>query len=419
MTTRTAVLLGAGASKESGLLLASELSAHLVHKLNEDATSRGEGLVPWLRALNFTYGAMLSHSSGEGFSPLHGVNIERLVSALRLLQQRHSHEAAPFVSLWKEGVKGFRSPRLPDGNHELLLESLRDALELPIKNRPKRSSRQPRKWALASPLEKQIGIIAREATALPSVSVFKEAEGQLLIALAQHLESFKGTHHLDPIGAMARDASGGLDVLTLNYDTTIEAMAKACDVSVETGLLHWRPGHELDFDSRGAKLRLYKLHGSVDWEYLPGENAAVPPVIVERDVAADAEYADEEWEDGEPPMPWVVVGDREKLSTDGPTLPLLRAAEQALSQSRRLVVVGYSFGDNHINFMIRNWMAGDTRRGLRIVDPYWTPRSSVNSFKQDLLTRYGGHSDPNGDSRIQIFKGDAKSQLEPALMRRE
>ncbi|MGJ9406344.1 SIR2 family protein [Nesterenkonia aurantiaca] len=415
MTTRTAVLLGAGASKESGLLLASELSAHLVHKLNEDAMERGEGSVPWLRALNFTYGAMLSHSSGEGSSPLYGVNIERLVSALRLLQERNNHEAAPFVSLWKEGVRGFQTSKLPDGHHEELLESLRDALELPAKNRHKRSSRQPQKWALAKPLEQQIGRIARKATALPSANVFKEAESQLLIALSQHLESFKGTDHLDPIGVMARDTSGGLDVLTLNYDTTVEAMAKACDVSVETGLLYWRPGHELDFHSRGAKLRLYKLHGSVDWEYLPGENAAVPPVIVERDVDADTEYAEEEWDENEPPMPWVVVGDREKLSTDGPTLPLLRAAEQALSRSGCLVVVGYSFADDHINYMIRNWMAGGLSRKLRIVDPHWTSRSNVNSFKRDLLAHYVGEPDPGLGSRVQVFKGDTKTMLAPAL----
>lgn len=108
-------------------------------------------------------------------------------------------------------MRGFRTSRLPDGHHEQLLESLRDALEFPIKDKHKRSSRQPQKWALAKPLEQQIGRIAKEATALPSANVFKEVESQLLIALAQHLESFKGTDHLDPIGVMARDTSAGLD----------------------------------------------------------------------------------------------------------------------------------------------------------------------------------------------------------------
>lgn len=110
-------------------MLASELSAHLVRQLNEKSMQT-DGLAPWLRALNFTYGAMLSHSSGEGHSPLEGVDIERLVSALRLLQQRQNHEAAPFVSLWKEGVRGFRGPQLPVERHEKLLEALNQALAL-------------------------------------------------------------------------------------------------------------------------------------------------------------------------------------------------------------------------------------------------------------------------------------------------
>lgn len=53
------------------------------------------------------------------------------------------------------------------------------------------------------------------------------------------------------------------------------------------------------------------------------------------------------------------LGDREKLATHGPTLALNFAACEALARATHLAVIGYSFGDAHINAIIRDWLAAD------------------------------------------------------------
>ena len=67
--------------------------------------------------------------------------------------------------------------------------------------------------------------------------------------------------------------------------------------------------------------------------------------------------------------PAIVFGGRNKLTAEGPFLSLLRAFELNIQLCDRLVVVGYSFRDDHVNEYIRNWMNGDPSRTLTIINP--------------------------------------------------
>lgn len=91
MVRRTIVLLGAGASRDAGLPLTSQLAEMLVARFNRQSPR-----LPFVQALNFVYSAMIGHQGEDGSDPLRAVNIETLISAVRLLQQRESHEVAPF-----------------------------------------------------------------------------------------------------------------------------------------------------------------------------------------------------------------------------------------------------------------------------------------------------------------------------------
>lgn len=53
-----------------------------------------------------------------------------------------------------------------------------------------------------------------------------------------------------------------------------------------------------------------------------------------------------------------------------------------LVTTERLIVVGYSFSDLHINETIRSWLATDPRVTLTIVDPYldWAAPKIKNPF---------------------------------------
>lgn len=100
---RIALILGAGASGDAGLKLTSDLARIVV------AGVEGQGPTPSpaVQALNFVYSQMIGYQGEDGNNPLTAVNIETLVSALRLLASRSSHEVAPFVSAWKAGAVGF------------------------------------------------------------------------------------------------------------------------------------------------------------------------------------------------------------------------------------------------------------------------------------------------------------------------
>jgi hypothetical protein len=104
---RTAVLLGAGASRDGGLPITCELP-EVVFRRPAHASDGSSRRPDRLTALNFTYGAMVSHRTREGSDPHEAVNIETLISALRLLRKREDHEVAPFVLNWRE-------PTLPTG----------------------------------------------------------------------------------------------------------------------------------------------------------------------------------------------------------------------------------------------------------------------------------------------------------------
>lgn len=78
---RITLLLGAGASVDAGLPLTVQLAERVLHEANSDSGRN------WVRALNFVYGSMVGYQSEDGSNPLQAVNIERLISAIRLLSR--------------------------------------------------------------------------------------------------------------------------------------------------------------------------------------------------------------------------------------------------------------------------------------------------------------------------------------------
>jgi hypothetical protein len=65
----------------------------------------------------------------------------------------------------------------------------------------------------------------------------------------------------------------------------------------------------------------------------------------------------------------VVFGHRNKLTAEGPFLDLLRAFRRELTSVQIVTVVGYSFGDVHINEYLSQWLNSRSENRLRIVSP--------------------------------------------------
>lgn len=405
------ILLGAGASRDAGLPLTSELAEILVSRINQDARASIARLrgTTGIEELNFVYSAMIGHLGEDGSDPLRAVNIETLISAVRLLQMRVSHEVAPFVAAWKEGALGFaRSGNSSRQYGTEVKRAVSDVLE----------SRSP---FAGDRLAEVISEIAIESASERSSKAYFTLESTLLRAIRDVLTDVQTVEYLRPLADLATAQAGGLDVVTLNYDLTVERMAQETGTIVDRGIERWVPGAPLGFERVDGRINLVKLHGSVDWELVERRaNSARPPEIKVLETEGEAGLEDPNSPPRRTPgLPWIVVGDREKLATDGPTLDLLYAARDALNAADSLVAVGYSFSDNHVNALIRNWMAAAAHRTLTVVDPGWPVLDRErDGFRASIATAYGGsHSDQHSTSnrRIVVLNEPAGAALTRAI----
>ena len=191
--------------------------------------------------------------------------------------------------------------------------------------------------------------------------------------------------------------------------------------------------HTLSFFQPGVEgINLLKVHGSLDefafndghdlLKLVPNDNSASGVISVLRSANDEVRYIDPRWPGG-------VVSARNEIAyadADGEmqflrrtplagafkfqgrsrqTVPneLLSYFTVSLNYLSTLICIGYGFGDQHVNGTIRNWLEGDGSRQLMIVDPgvervptlllHLTPQVElVNLEATDYLDRAGGIS---------------------------
>lgn len=184
--------------------------------------------------------------------------------------------------------------------------------------------------------------------------------------------------YLTPL-AVAGQQPSGLTVATLNYDLSIEQAAARVDMVADTGIEEWLKTGQWGWPERGV--RLLKLHGSINWVWrrIEDDGEELPRDVVEVDETGDTRCA-----------PAVVFGHRGKLRAQGPFLSLLAEFESLLTSLDRLVIVGYSFRDDHVNEIVRRWITDSPSRRLLVVDPawpeggYWPHRDFRSQLKNNL-----------------------------------
>lgn len=377
---RSAVLLGAGASFDAGLPLTHQFAGRLIDLLETDHAPRH----PLVRAMYFVYGAMVGYHSRRGRDPREAVNVETLISALRLLQDRDEHEVAPFVISWNDLNDQLSAPDYAE--HANSLESVIHEI---VRDEYSRGHR----------LEELIRQIAHDVMTSPGDSgLYWELEHAISVGVRRILLSHGPVDYLKPLLDAATGQPGGMDVATLNYDLTVEHAGELADVAVDPGPADPGLGIAPAF-AADAALRLYKLHGSIDLRKEHTEASDTSRMRTVRDTSSE-EFA-----------PRIVIGDRDKLGSGGATLSLLAAFARALENADRLVTVGYSFRDDHINNLIYGWLDGDTRRTLTVLDPSW-PRTSGPWDPRQELTRKLLDAQP---PRIAVVRARTRDGLARAM----
>jgi len=339
--SRTVILLGAGASKEAGVPTTFEATEKLVDRINSGSPRQH----PTAAVLHFVCGALLAYDAADGKSPFSGLDIERVFSAVQLLAERNTLEVSPFVASWHPAV---------------------DALGAPAAAAPASFDHQ---FGAALVRPDSFGEIEGLIAELIDSRVGAGSSGEVYELLADEMVSElrslvattpKEVSYLLPLVREGMK-EGGLTIATLNYDVSIEQAASLAGADFTTGILGWIDSGRWHWPEDA--IRLLKLHGSIDWIWEPTEHRAgqLPHKALSiTDDPAQARGA-----------PALVFGHRGKLRAEGPFLGLLSELESQMSNADRLIVIGYSFRDEHVNELIRRWTYEDISRTICVVDPMW------------------------------------------------
>ena len=147
-----------------------------------------------------------------------------------------------------------------------------------------------------------------------------------------------------------------LDVISVNYDTCIEQFCNVHKLVYQDGFdVYWNPK---TFATEHTDIRLYKLHGSVMWYQSDRGGYIKLPVMTETSKIQliTGERADN-----------LMLYPMQKWDYAEPLLELLVHIKQLLESEKCkfLIVVGYSFRDDHIKKIL--WDAARKNRELHLV----------------------------------------------------
>jgi hypothetical protein len=348
------VLLGAGASVEAGIPATFDMTNEIVSRVGRMAYN-----AQIAQALNFVCGALVAYDTASGKSLYGGLDVERVFSAVELLAERRELEVTPFVSSWHPAVDIWDRQR-PSSSFD------RDLQRSIVEGRLPGAKRT-------------VEELVKAMTGVGSGETYKRLAHQMITELRLIVAS--RPEHLDYLAPLADAASqlGGLWVATLNYDLAVEQIGAIRGVGVDTGIEDWIDARRWHWDSTQG-LKLLKLHGSIDWCWNRAQTEAghMPMRTVERTSEPESEQRD----------PVLIFGQRGKLQAEGPFLSLLAEFEYALAKASRLIVIGYSFRDPHINDIVRRWTRSDQSRTIVLVDPTAPDQSgSEEDFRSELILR--------------------------------
>lgn len=186
------------------------------------------------------------------------------------------------------------------------------------------------------------------------------ALGEAMLDALQHvLEPTKSPDYLQPLFS-----DPPCRIATLNYDLCVEDAASAAAIELGDGIEAWTGGFHWTWGQE--PVHLLKLHGSINWQpvvtTLGGSARTGEPVFSHGPSLRGF---------GSPllEIPGLVFGAQGKLRADGPFLAMLLEFSRWMESTDRLVVVGYSFRDKHINRVIVDWLEQPHRKTLDIIDP--------------------------------------------------
>lgn len=335
---QTTVLLGAGASVDAGLPIATDLTKQIAEAISSDGAVLASGVS---HALNRTIGSIIAHQASNGRSAYAGVDAETVFSAVKMLSERETLEISPFVNSWNDATSSQK-------------KTLPWHWPTEFKN------------ALLSPHENDLEKVFRggvEALTTADPEVYAQVMRSMLWKLQNILQP-TSEDRFDYLNAMFT-LPQPISIATLNYDQGVEIAAARFGHDLDRGINSWDGGFDWTWAKDGAA-RLLKLHGLLDWTLKRLPRVAGDPPFAKAAPVIQVETATPTFH---PSGPAIVFGARDKLKAEGPFLAMLFEFARWMKETEHLIVVGYSFRDAHINIILRDWLQTDKDKRLTIVDP--------------------------------------------------
>ena len=209
--------------------------------------------------------------------------------------------------------------------------------------------------------------------------LFKEARHYIIDAVRKKLflPLPKDTSYLNLFTDAAMDKKVNmLDLFSLNHDLLLEQYFMKNNISVIDGftplnndLRCWQASL---YEKDEPKLRLYKLHGSINWCRVRNkDNPLYSQQIV---IATDPDYAKDKKGNYLTLLDErsFLIGTFNKMleyTAKDIYLQLFCIFRQHLHASSRLIVSGYSFGDKGINSVLINWLLSNENNSMLIIHP--------------------------------------------------
>jgi hypothetical protein len=400
---REMILLGAGASIEAGIPGTYDMTRKIIDIFRNNHNSIG------VRVLDFVIGGLLFKRGMEGADVLSSsVNVEELFNAVQLLADRYKLEASPFVGSWHSVVEELDQIPPPEVSFSKILKAIHKGVAEQVKAAIPQHLYGNAAMMITPSLESDVNSIARGHKGINNLSraiggyisdyikqwtekikettpqnyelerelnklanqIPKPGQGRIFKFVAEQMIQtlieivlIKDTERINYFYPLINHVKkhGHMYIATLNYDNTIEMAAEKIGVTYNTGITEWSQKGKFCFG--GENISLLKLHGSIDWEQgSAGGNHLLNYLEVHSVDLLNKQNFNYY-------RPAVIFGDRNKLTAEGPFLDLLYAFIGALDSTEILTIIGYSFGDPHINAILSRWGNGSRERKFRIVNP--------------------------------------------------
>lgn len=345
---RSAFLLGAGGSMDAGCLSSKQMLASLKNNLLKAAREKGVAK-DFLQIYDFilqslAYQLMLKSGAETKISDLS--NIEDFVAILRQMLDREYIVPPPLIGNWNSKITSW------EHRNEAIFNDFLTFVYDKLVN----------EWTRFD-VEKAKSLLAPIRQLLQSPEPFD------------------------------------FSIFSLNYDLVFESTFNAPNEKlVEVGFSQSRWHGDFENPQNPAKIRLYKLHGSVNWFF---------------------DQEEEEVKEGihDEVRPLIVFGSGPKIQSYDPFLTLLSRFREKLKEASLFVVIGYSFQDRYINNILIQSLNSGINKKMLVIDPGLDddPMKFI-----ERVEKFQGHRSMNeiisltkiSPSRVSIIKKTAKAFFE-------